>query len=305
MKNDVGKSIVDILISEEGRDKKIVFLPYKIEMWDSMESIYTECINNGLNAKIHPVEYTVYMDTHSRYTTKDTWFDSENKITYREFLDFNPDIIIFHYPFDDYNRVTAMPTKYLSHNLKKQGRKLVYVPYHGSWILQKEMMLPAVLSSDYMFVSSEDIKSYCESIWRIQRVNFCPKVFATGTPKSDKIYRSGLSNCNTLISNSLIPFLDDTNRVYKYMKIARQEMDDGRNVIFRPHPLLHQTLSAMRAERLAEYERFLEWLKREGAIIDTNINFEDTVSNCCKIYCDGGSILDICSKAGIAIQLIH
>lgn len=303
--NRVAKNIVDILIAEEGRDKRILFLPYKIEMWDSMESVYTECINSGLNVKIHPVEYMIYMDTHARYITKDTWFDSENIITYKEFLDFNPDIIIFHYPFDNYNRVTSMPDKYLSSSLKRQGRKLVYVPYHGSWIMQKEMMLPAVLSSDYMFVTNDTIKSYCESTWRIQKVNKYPKVFATGTPKSDKLYRSGLVNRNTLISNSLMPFIDDVDRVWKYMRIIRQELEDGRNVIFRPHPLLYQTLSAMRTERLAEYERFLSWLKNNGVAVDANINFQDTVSNCCKIYCDGGSIFDICVNAGINVQLVQ
>ena len=61
MKNDVAKKILDILIEHEGRDKKILFLPYKIEMWDSMESLYLECVEQGITVRIHPIQYKEYI----------------------------------------------------------------------------------------------------------------------------------------------------------------------------------------------------------------------------------------------------
>ena len=301
MKNDVAKKILDILIEHEGRDKKILFLPYKIEMWDSMESLYLECVERGITVRIHPIQYKEYISKRSYKIKFDNWFDNENVISYREYIQYNPDIIIFHYPFDGYNTITSIDTTYRSVNLKRENRTLVYIPYHGSYMTSRAASLPAVISSDYVFVSDNGVKDICESTWRAHNVNKLPKIYATGTPKSDRLVSMDENSNTVLIANSLGPFLNDVDRVSKYITLILEELNKGRKVIYRPHPLLYSAIQATQIGRLPSYEKFLSWLRYNNVEIDESKSFEDTISRCSYIYSDGGSIYDICSRAGMKV----
>ena len=51
--NEIGKRIADKLAEIHGsRDFSIAFLPYKRSMWNSMESVYTECWSSGARARV-------------------------------------------------------------------------------------------------------------------------------------------------------------------------------------------------------------------------------------------------------------
>ena len=224
MKNEVGKKIIDILIEHEGRNKRIAFLPYKVEMWDSFKSVYTEAKRARLNAKICPIQYSTLQYGNKCVSQYDDWRDFRRSPNLIHTLDeFDPEIVITHYPFDYQNSVTTIDNRYYSAELKKQGRTLVYIPYHGATILPAETRLPIMRNVDYIFAAnSSNIEMFPKSA----------KTFVVGSTKKDLIHYTGYSN-DVLIINSIAPFIRDKFRIQKYIKII--EENKGSNIIFRPH----------------------------------------------------------------------
>ena len=70
-----------------------------------------------------------------------------------------PDIIYFHNPYDNYNRVTTVHPDYYSSKLKEYTNMLVYVPYFVvNYKLKEEFsILPGVKNSNHVIVQSEEI----------------------------------------------------------------------------------------------------------------------------------------------------
>ena len=298
MKNYVGKQIINILTDIEGRDKKILFLPYKVEMWDSMESVFKECVRRNLNVGVVPIPYMI-LENHKIIETKMDRWGSDVRQYVVDIDKFKPDIVFIHYPFDFHNTVTTIPEQYYSINLKKQGAKLAYVSYHGNAALEHEMLLPAVTKSDYIFVYDEAERQRYSDVWAKHNIKSNAKIFATGTPKIDayvNAYQISQNNGaqDVLIVNSLMPFLNDELRIKKYHRIILKEQKLGHTVIYRPHPLMLDTLKRTNLWRYQNYKEFLLYLESINVIIDENKYIKDTLSHCKKLYCDWASTYILC-----------
>ena len=295
--NTAAKNIIDILIAEEGRDKRILFLPYKIEMWDSMESVFKECIRRRLNIGVRPIQY-MYLSNHRAVESKmDSW-GNDVKMYIADISRFDPDIVFIHYPFDSQNTITTIPEEYYSSNLRSRGRRrIAYVSYHGNSALEHEMLLPAVTRADYIFVYDEEERQGYLRVWKEHGIKSEAKIFATGTPKLDayiKAYQISQKHNgqDVLIVNSLMPYIDDEGRINKYKAIIEKEKQS--RIIFRPHPLLEHTLKHSNLWRYHQYLDFLKYLESNNVIIDDNRYIKDTLSHCKKLYCDWASILILC-----------
>ena len=298
----VAKRIVDILIQNEGRDKKILFLPYKIEMWDSLESVFKECVRRRLMVAIQPLSY-MYLEHHKIVASKMDEWDNDVKKYVADIDTFRPDIVFIHYPFDSNNTITTIPEKFYSVNLKRRGIKIAYISYHGNSALDHEMLLPAVTRADYIFAYDESERQRYYEVWAEKKIRSNAKIFATGTPKLDayiKAYRISQKNDAQaiLITNSLMPFINDVDRINKYKAIIEKEQTNG-VIIYRQHPLLLETLKRTNLWRYDDYKRFLEYLRTNNIIIDDNYYIKDTLRHCKKLYCDWASILILCRDANI------
>ena len=132
-----------ILADQCQTEYKIVFLPYKASMWDSMESVYLAAKDrDDVICQIVPIPYFNKDENNTKIEKvyEGDYLKREYDILdYREYHieEEQPDIIFIHNPYDNWNKVTEIDTAYFSANLKKTGAVLVYLPYFLSGYCKK------------------------------------------------------------------------------------------------------------------------------------------------------------------------
>ena len=274
---------------------KVLFLPYKASMWDSLESIWEEAVRDT------QCEITVvaipYYDKNPDGSFSAMYYEGKNfpanvKITDWKEYDGNmekPDIVFIHNPYDDNNYVTSVHPKFYSTSIRSWTECLVYVPYfvsHGEMPIEL-CHTPACVMSDFVIVQSESIKDiYVEEYKKILKEieqepdeGFENKFLPWGTPKLDKVMkakREDYSLCEEW--NNKI----QDNKIFLYNPHLNYLIQDGRSTIdkmrqvfdlfskrrdailwWRPHPLSKSTLKAMNQQSYEEYIQLVEWFQRE------------------------------------------
>lgn len=123
-------------ISEFSAKYRVLFLPYKYSMWDSLESIYEAAENDPeCEAYVMPIPY-YDKDGHDNmigmHDESDLYPKDLDVVSWREHTvdEINPDIIFIHNPYDDGNLVTSIHPDYYTRKLVRDDRLVVYVPYY-------------------------------------------------------------------------------------------------------------------------------------------------------------------------------
>ena len=76
------------------------------------------------------------------------------------------------------------------------------------------------------------------------------------------------------------------------------ELCEGKRVTFRPHPLLYQTIKAMRPDTLSTYNQFLIRIETEGVKIDLSEDLETALTTNEYLITDPSSIIDTWKALG-------
>ena len=292
------------LISESGV-YKVIFMPYKASMWDSLESIWMAADKAErcealvvpityyeLDSNQNPVKKVNERDRFPEYvnTINDEEYDLENDL---------PDIIYIHNPYDNTNLVTRVDSRYYSWNLKKYCEKLVYVPYY-KWVdgASSTSFKSAMYYADYTVQSSDDAVKRCveaspeyagvlgmENI--VVRKAMEKKLINLGSPEVDKVLS---------LSKDNVPMPDDwkgkviKSRVNVVYNTTLDEIFESRTfdkvketlnffkknsekafVIWRPHPLMKQTLTSMLPNLTDEYDEIMnEFISGDYGVLDAN-----------------------------------
>ncbi|MBQ7497312.1 MAG: hypothetical protein IJU00_05705, partial [Selenomonas sp.] len=201
--------------------KEMFFLPYKASMWDSLESVWKAADEDKENclAYVMPIPYC---DRNPDGTARE-WHCERNEFPkYVPTLDWqnvdlkkwHPDVIFYHYPYDNCNRVTSQDEAYYSSNLKECADKLVYIPY---FVLEEPtfdydapekeeevaeaenkmanyILEPGVTNADLVIVQSEAMKKvYVNVLTRFTnatREYWEDHIWGIGSPKFDKVFGS-------------------------------------------------------------------------------------------------------------------
>lgn len=298
--NEIGKKITQELIRiYESADFVIGFLPYKRSMWNSMASVYEECLNAGAVAYILPLPYYLMPDK-TEVCERDLFtnalpIDLLKKITF--------DFLVIHYPYNGKNKVTSMLPEYYTEQLRNYG-KVIFIPYSCS---------PGVFSRihsglaniDYAFLTSEAECSAFINVWKTYGVDYTGKVFGYGSPKMDAIQKCGTGSA-TLVIGSLAAFLaSPMDRINLWEHHIKSELDRGRKVIFRPHPLLEQTIKSMRPDMKEPYERFLLWAYAHSRVwVDESEDLEAALSSADYLISDPSSVLEMWQSTGREYRII-
>lgn len=306
--NEIGKRIADKLAEIHGsKTFSIAFLPYKRSMWNSMSSVYTECWASGAYARVIPLPYQRIVDgkVESIDCDRDKFMAQalDVKALDKEHFDF----VVIHYPYDDKNKVTRMCPEYHTAELRKYG-KVVYIPYSCTW-LRSILVQPGVANVDYAFLASEDQAKYFINEWQSLGVDFTGRAFGLGSPKMDIIanLEQGKSEyLTTLVINSLAPYLSSPfEHIRLYQHHISNEIGRGRRVIFRPHPLLRQTIKSMRPDTMSEYEKFLTWCEtRDHVEVDETEYLEDALEQADYLIGDPSSVLEMWASTGREYTII-
>ncbi len=275
----------------------IVFLPYKVQMWDSLESIWRAFDeDDNCESVVVPIPYG------KRNLETQEWEPNYEGALYPDYVpvtyfgDFDikkqdPDIVFIHNPFDKYNYVVSVDPKYYSYELKKYVRCLVYVPYYvTTGALSKHSRNSSVnFHMDYMICQSEFTKELCKN------EVYYEKMLPFGSPKFDRVH--WLMNQNNLIpvewkerlkgkkilmlNTSINCFLEQREVMFQKLldvfKWAKQRKDIA--LIYRPHPLLESTIRAMHPDLIEQYETMMTYFNKENVgILDQTADISRIVA---------------------------
>lgn len=151
-------------ISEFSAKYRVLFLPYKYSMWDSLESIHEAAQKDPeCEAYVMPIPY-YDKDNNGNMTEMHDESDLYPKdldiVSWREHTvdEINPDIIFIHNPYDDGNLMTSIHPDYYTRKLVRDDRLVVYVPYYVSYTDDPDMMTSlgfAEMYADYVITQSE------------------------------------------------------------------------------------------------------------------------------------------------------
>ena len=291
-------AIYETMETELDDKLEVVFLPYNVTMWDSLESIWMAAKED---AKCVPYVIPIpYYDKNSDGSFGEEHYDGKDYpecvpvIDYREY-DFElrqPDIIFIHNPYDGGNRVTSVHPFFYSKNLKKYAKTLVYVPYFvmaGNWIGENLILTAGVVYADYVIVQNEREKEFYINCYKMHypQLDISGKFLPLGSPKLDKVHMlkkntvripdvwiEKIQNKKVVLYNTGIgSFLHYGERYLLKIENVLEWFKEREDVIllWRPHPLMEATVASRGQELL---KRFIQM--KDTFVVDDRGIYDDT-----------------------------
>ena len=284
---------------------KVVFMPYKASMWDSLESIWMAADKDErcealvvpityyeLDNNQNPIKKVNERNLFPKYVNavNDEEYDLENDL---------PNIIYIHNPNDDRNLITRVDSRYYSWNLKKFCEKLVYVPYY-KWVdgVSSTSFKSAMYYADYTVQSSDDAVKRCieaspeyANILGMDvasvRKSMEKKLINLGSPEVDKVLSLSKENVTmpddwkgkviksrvNVVYNTTLDEIFESRTFDKVKETLTffKENSEKAFVIWRPHPLMKQTLTSMLPNLTDEYDELMnEFISGDYGVLDAN-----------------------------------
>ena len=190
--------------------KEVVFLPYKSSMWDSLESVWMECMEDETcDAYVVPIPYYdknadgsfgkfhYEIDEYPENVPVISW--EQYDVAARK-----PDVIFIHNPYDACNKVTSVHPDFYAARLRKCTEKLVYIPYFvgmNDSVADHFCVLPGTIHAHKVIVQSENVKKKYIEVFTKELTeqgfdveatfgDLNDKFLALGSPKIDKMLRT-------------------------------------------------------------------------------------------------------------------
>lgn len=253
----------------------------------------------------------------------------------------HPDKIYIHNPYDECNFVTTVHPDYYSKKLKEQTDWLVYIPY---FVLTERdpknsdavdsmahfATVPGVVNADEVIVQSENMKKcYVEALVKIAgndtRKIWEKKIKGTGSPKLQKaaevknqhyVYpedwikkttnKEGKRKKVIFYNTSIQALLDNEGMIEKMrrvMEIFKNKSDEA-VLLWRPHPLLEATVSAMRPDLWEKYSEVIKDFQSDDiGIYDDSADLYRAISIADAYYGDKSSVVHLFVTAGIPVMI--
>lgn len=310
------------------KKKRLVFLPYKVSMWDCMESVWQAAMEDTDNCEVY-VAAIPYCDRNADMTAGEWFCEKElfpenvkvqdwQDFTYEKLKAMQPDAIFIHNPYDDYNTATSVDPQFYSYKLKECTRRLVYIPYYATTGGMSEGQAFGKLYTyiDDIIIQAEALCPYFDDIVQ-------DKLRPLGSPKFDKIIDlcknppvppaewQPLMNGKTVYfyNTSLSGMLHDPPAFFRKMRYVFSQFMGREDacLIWRPHPLMLSTMKSSCPQYIDEYQsvkrEFFE--KRVGIYDDTPI-MENTIAMCdCYIGDAGTSVTAIFGVVGKPMFILN
>lgn len=306
---------------------KVLFLPYKISMWDSMESIFlTAKKQENVICNLVPIPYFNKNEKNEKIEMiyeGEAFRERYDIQDYREYQieQERPDIIFIHNPYDNWNRITEVKEEYFSYNLKKTGAILVYVPYYTAGYCEKlENMstcrTTGAFNADYIILQSENLKK-AFLFWGIEE----KKLLVTGSPKIDYVqnvinqtdHNSGKWNdvlhdrVVFFLNTGLHTFLNNKNWIEQIETVIRAITSrETCGLIWRPHPLFRSTLVSMRPGEKERWEALFHTAENEkGIILDYKNDYKNAFVYSDAMISDYSSLVLLYTYTGKPVYLLR
>jgi len=258
---------------------KVYFLPYVAGMWRSMAPLYKEHKRNKDTVVVMPIPYWGRnADGELCYPHYDGY---DFPVPVKDYHDVDlfaehPDIIYFHNPYDDCNRVTSVDPMYYSDYLRRCCDKLIYTPYYtrcaGDFDLHSAM-IGAVYKADAIVVWSEAQKEHYAAVHPGKEiiVKKRPKLAKRKVPEDWEERINGRRV--VLLNNSLGALLDNPRRELHALEDA---IRGNRDVClwWRPHPLFVDTINSVCPKYGPFYYQIMTRFLQRNDIFDNSWDVE-------------------------------
>ncbi|MEW9093543.1 MAG: tetratricopeptide repeat protein [Clostridiaceae bacterium] len=288
--------IKNTIIENNNGKLKVVFFPYKVSMWDSLETIYEAFAKDeNCEVKVVPIPYYQLSKDKVIPTYEGERFPKNIPIIHYSKYNIEsekPDVVFVHNIYDQYNTITRVYEKYFTLNLKKYTHMLVYVPYHIASFFppygkHATYMMPAINNVDKIilvgnFVEKAAIKDGIPK----------SKLITLGSPKID-------SMVNNLKENRVYPiewkekldgktvYVLDTGCLYfindPFSKIEEitnilniTNISKNTALIWRPHPLTKISIMRYIPQLLNYYNKLTEYHIKHKRGLYNNVILDET-----------------------------
>ena len=286
-------------LKDERKVKKdIVFLPYRISMWDSLESIWmaAEEDKENCNTYVIPIPYAERNPDESVAAWKcdrDLFPKDVPVLNWEDYdlQEMHPDVIFIHNPYDNFNFVMTADSAYYSSQLKSCTDLLIYCPYYvtSGGMGDGQKCCECYRHVDYIISQSKKIEDFFDpSVSREKLVSLgSPKLdrvirFCKNPPDPPEPWKKKLQGKKVYFYNtSLNGMLADVNAFLHKMLYVFQCFENRKDVclIWRPHPFLEATISSMREGAIPYYAKLKKmFLQRDIGIYDDTPDIEKTIA---------------------------
>lgn len=329
--------------------KEIFFLPYKASMWDSLESVWKAADEDKEHciAYVMPIPYADLTPEHTVaewHCERDQFPKDVPTVNWEDFdlQEIHPDVIFIHNPYDEYNRVTSVESRFYSSKLKEQTDKLVYIPYFVlaepeldgkseeeiaeiEEAIEGFILTPAVLNAHQVIVQSEVVRQFYINVLirkteKKERAFWEKRILGTGSPKFDKVtasrkedfvlpeaWRKLIGNRKVVLYNTgLSAMLKHTDTYCDKIRFVLDTFRQNEDVVlwWRPHPLFHATIQSMHPQQLEEYEQIVMRYQQDGwGIYDDTGELDRAIAWSDAYYGDGSSVVQLYQKTGKPIMI--
>lgn len=295
---------------------EVLFCPYKESMWDSMQTIYETALEDSdTYTEIMPIPYfSLVADRPNKAKQEFPKFYNN----FPDALNDKWDIIIFHYPYDRLNNVTR--PMIVSTDLKGFCKHLVSVGYAcvGDRLPSvSEVLLPGNRNSDVIITETEEQAKVCKEILKQHLPNNKTEVFGWGSAKYDCLekkypipdewlekteYRKVI-----LLQTSLVPYLNNREKLTQIEQIINKYSRNNKIcLMWRPHPLLEETIKAHRPSDLKKwYELTDRVASSDKDILDRTNELHRAIYMSDEMISDKSSVAILYQKTGKKLTILE
>lgn len=311
----IGKTIFDNLKKKymEGHTFRILFCPYKEEMWDSMQTIYESAKQDkDTITDIMPIPYFTLQNLVPQTIRMEFYDEREN---FPHILDEEWDVIVIHYPYDQRNTLTRpLLTSFM---LKFFCKKLVFVHYavvgKKDW-KEEEVLLPAIANADLCIFESY---RHAEAVKKILEAHgVFNEVEGWGSAKYDnldchyelpRIWKKHTEGKKVILLNtSIIPYMSNRHKIKQVEAVLKELMErEDVCVWWRPHPLYEQAIITHRPEELETYRELKKMVKCSRHILDTTENLHRAIAMTDELVSDKSSVVTLYEHTGKPITMME
>ncbi len=339
------KSLEEPLIKAENAirhmpvKKTAVFLPYKVSMWDSFESVWrAACQDEEWDVLVVPIPYfgknedgsLAQMQYEGEKFPEDVPIvDWQQYSLERE----RPDVIFIHNPYDQYNLLTTIHPYFYASKIREYTNKLVYIPYfvhQNDMVKEDYCILPGTLYADVVVLQSERvreqyIKYYTAALPELtQKVGMRAieeKFQALGSPKLDVVEREDsvipeewkefLSHDKKVIffnthwtglaKGKSEQFLKKLDWVFRFFA-KREDVV----LLWRPHPLMMETIVSRNPGAEEPYRKLVErYQEQKIGIYDDSTDLHRAINLSDAYYGDRSSVVEMFRQQGKPIMIMN
>lgn len=293
---------------------KVVFMPYKISMWDSLESVY-ECAVKDKNCEVQVVPIPYYeKHNNNKFIYEGNKFREVGiNITHYDDFYFNKelvDVIFIHNVYDEYNAITQIDRRFFTSELKKISDKLVYIPYYipTPLVYKNDLYsLNGIDNVDKIILAGEFAAKTCEIMGTPKE-----KILTLGSPKFDSIIKKIKAkdkfiewdeeikgNKVILLNTGCMHFCNDPigghihiDRVFSIARYIENVV-----IIWRPHPLTESSIKKYNPQFLETYRLICEEIRNKSShypnvILDETSDYMNSISKADLLISNYSSILN-------------